>query len=164
MSVSHRMRRRVRLSAVNRMIPHGFSTDRTMFWVRRMARLAIASLLVACAVAPSFGCSDDDEEGVATESVCPTTQTLTYANFGQAFFSTYCQSCHASTVTGAARNGAPDDHVFDQVEDIRLNTEHIDELAAGGPAAVNLVMPPAAPRPTEAERRQLGEWLACGAP
>src|SRR5262245_21740171 len=107
-----------------------------MMWVRRMARLAIASLLLACCVTPSLGCSDDGDEGVATESVCPATQTLTYANFGQAFFSTYCQSCHASTVTGAARNGAPDDHVFDQVEDIRLLSEHIDELAAAGPASV----------------------------
>ena len=33
-------------------------------------------------------------------------------------------------IMGAARKGALGDHVFDQVEDIRLNAEHIDELAA----------------------------------
>lgn len=102
--------------------------------------------------------------GTPTESVCPAIQTLTYANFGRGFLDTYCQSCHASTVTGAARNGAPADHVFDQIEDIRLLAEHVDELAAAGPAAINTAMPPKEPRPTEAARRQLGEWLACGAP
>jgi len=113
-----------------------------------------------------MGCGGDSHplEGTPTESVCPTVQTLTYANFGQSFFTTYCQTCHASTVTGAARKGAPADHVFDQVQDIQLLSEHIDEFAAAGPAAVNVVMPTEDPRPTETERRQLGEWLACGAP
>ena len=85
-------------------------------------------------------------------------------NFGQGFFGTYCQRCHASTVTGAARNGAPADHNFDQVEDIRLLADHIDELAAAGTTAVNTAMPPDGAKPSDAERRQLGEWLACGAP
>ena len=128
--------------------------------------MLVAGIAAAIAIS-SFGCGGDDHgtiEGVATESTCPSTQTLTYANFGQSFFGTYCQTCHASTVTGAARNGAPADHVFDQVEDIRLLGDHIDELAAAGPAAVNTEMPPMDPKPTEAQRRQLGEWLACGAP
>ena len=129
----------------------------------------LLSLLVPalCAVAMLAACDDDDHgdpTGTPTESVCPTTQTLTYANFGMGFFTTYCQRCHASTVTGAARQGAPADHVFDQVEDIRLLSEHIDELAGAGPAATNVVMPPDGQKPTEAERRQLGEWLVCGAP
>ena len=110
-------------------------------------------------------CEDEHEhEGVPTQSVCPTTQTLTYANFGQAFFNSYCQRCHAGTVMGAARMGAPADHTFDQIQDIQLLNDHIDEHAAAGPAGVNTEMPPSGPFPTEAERRQLGEWLACGAP
>ena len=60
--------------------------------------------------------------------------------------------------------GAPVDTTFDAVEDIRFHSHHIDELAAAGPAGVNTEMPPDAPTPTEAERLQLGEWLACGAP
>lgn len=125
-------------------------------------------MLAAGIAALSPACDDDDHdglvEGTPTESVCPTTQTLTYANFGQAFFDNYCQRCHASTVMGAARMNAPADHVFDEVADIRVLTAHIDELAAAGPAAVNTAMPPNGAAPTEAERRQLGEWLACGAP
>ena len=121
-------------------------------------------LCLAMAAAP-LACEDDHpHEGGPTESVCPTTQTLTYDNFGQAFFDGYCQRCHASTVTGAARMQAPADHVFDTVADIRVLATHIDDHAAAGPAGVNTEMPPNAPTPTEAERRQLGEWLACGAP
>ena len=41
---------------------------------------------------------------------------------------------------------------------------HIDENAAAGPAAINTVMPPEDPQPTQAQRYSLGEWLACGAP
>ena len=131
-------------------------------------RLGPIIVLVAGVAALPLACDDDHHhgtvEGTPTESTCPTTQTLTYANFGQAFFTSYCQRCHASAVTGLARMGAPADHVFDQVEDVRLLSDHIDELAAAGPASVNTQMPPDAPLPTEQERRQLGEWLACGAP
>jgi uncharacterized membrane protein len=131
--------------------------------LKRFGRTGV--LLLAMAAAP-LACDDDDhdEEGKPTASVCPTTQTLTYDTFGKAFFDGYCQRCHASTVPGAARMDAPADHVFDTVADIRVLATHIDELAAAGPASVNTEMPPNAPTPTEAERRQLGEWLACGAP
>jgi len=93
-------------------------------------------LCLAMAAAP-LACGGDDHphEGVPTESVCPTTQTLTYDNFGQAFFDGYCQRCHASTVTGAARMQAPADHVFDTVADIRVLATHIDDHAAAGPRA-----------------------------
>jgi uncharacterized membrane protein len=132
--------------------------------LKRFGRIGVLAAGIATL---SLGCDDDHNdggEGIPTGSVCPTTQTLTYANFGQAFFASYCQRCHASTVTGAARMGAPSDHTFDMVQDIQLLAEHIDELAAAGPDAVNTEMPPDGAKPTEAERRQLGEWLACGAP
>ena len=132
-----------------------------------MKRLGRMWLLAGAVAALPLACEDDndhDEGGVSTMSECPATQTLTYDNFGQAFFDTYCQSCHASTVMGAARMGAPADHVFDTVADIRVLAPHIDQFAAAGPTGVNTVMPPIAPRPTEGERHRLGEWLACGAP
>jgi uncharacterized membrane protein len=132
----------------------------------RLARFSITWLLASGMAVLPLACDDDhdDAEGIPTEAVCPTTQTLTYAGFGQTFFSTYCQRCHGSTVTGLARMGAPIDAAFDTVEDIRFHSPHIDEHAAAGPAAVNTEMPPDGAIPTEAERRQLGEWLACGAP
>jgi uncharacterized membrane protein len=130
------------------------------------ARCSITWLLAAGIAVLPLACDDDHHpvEGVATQSVCPDPPTLTYANFGQAFFTSYCQRCHASTVTGLARMGAPADHTFDTVAEIRALSDHIDELAAAGPAATNTEMPPDGAKPTQAQREQLGEWLACGAP
>lgn len=124
-----------------------------------MKSIAIALGLVAALSLAACG-----EHGEPTGSVCPPTQTLTYVNFGKSFMDTYCVDCHSSTKTGAARHGAPAFHDYDTVEGVRQTIEHIDEQAAAGPNAVNTLMPEDAPTPTEAERRQLGEWLACGAP
>jgi len=133
----------------------------------RPARFPITWLLAAGIAVLPLACEDDHDHatgGVSTESVCPTQQTLTYASFGQPFFTTYCQRCHASTVTDLARMGAPVNTTFDTVEDIRFHSHHIDELAAAGPAGTNTEMPPDGAMPNAAERLQLGEWLACGAP
>jgi uncharacterized membrane protein len=110
------------------------------------------------------GCGHDHpSSGAATKSTCPSGSSLTYQSFGKQFLQDFCGRCHASTVKGAARQGAPEDHTFDTVEQIADEKEHLDMSAAAGPAAVNTGMPPSNPMPTEAQRRQLGEWLACGA-
>jgi uncharacterized membrane protein len=77
----------------------------------------------------------------------------------------YCTRCHSTSLSGSARQGAPSDHNFDTLDAVHeTELEHIDEQAAAGPKAVNTAMPPSDPKPTEAERRSLGEWIACGAP
>lgn len=119
--------------------------------------------LLAGALLASVACHSH-EEGAATGATCPTTQTLTYANFGKAFMQTYCLQCHSTNAQGAARNGAPADHNFDLVADIRSLAEHIDMHAGSGPLATNTSMPDSGPMPTTDERRKLSEWLACGAP
>jgi uncharacterized membrane protein len=133
-----------------------------------LARVAaLAAVLLAPALTVTAGCGGDGgqaDKEKPSGATCPAAQTLTYANFGMAFFNQYCQRCHASTVTGAARNGAPDDHTFDTVTEIFVNKEHVDENAAAGPTVVNRIMPPSGVKPTDEERRKLGEWLACGAP
>ena len=133
---------------------------------RGIGRALAVAAVIAAAATTGASCDDDHDEvvGTPTGATCPTGSTLTYANFGRMFVDTYCQRCHASTVTGAARMDAPADHTFDMVQDIQLLADHMDELAGAGPDAVNTEMPPSAPIPTEAERRQLSEWLACGAP
>jgi uncharacterized membrane protein len=112
----------------------------------------------------TIGCGDHTHShaGVATQSVCPSSSALTYQSFGKQFFQDYCSRCHAASVTGAARQGAPDEQIFDTREQIVAESEHLDTTAAAGPAAANTSMPPSSPTPTEAQRRQLGEWLACG--
>jgi len=96
-----------------------------------------------------------DGPGDATGSVCPTDSTLTYATFGEPFVAKYCSSCH--------RAGGPETPTLSTIDQIRANSDVIDRSAAAGPKAVNSYMPENGSVP-EAERRQLGEWLACGAP
>jgi uncharacterized membrane protein len=104
---------------------------------------------------------DEDHEGTASGATCPPGSTLTYANFGQNFMSTYCTRCHSSALTGDMRQGAPADHNFDTLAGILKMADHIDEEAAAGPNGVNTGMPESDPKPSEEERRKLGEWLAC---
>ncbi|MEZ4450905.1 MAG: cytochrome c [Nannocystaceae bacterium] len=112
-----------------------------------------------------LACEDEDEDpGPPTGSTCPSDSTLTWDNFGEAFMTQYCTRCHSSSLHGADRQGAPSDHNFNTVELVREEIEHTDESAAAGPDATNTSMPIGAPTPTDEERRQLGEWLACGAP
>lgn len=103
----------------------------------------------------SLAACGGDGPGDATGSTCPSTQTLTYDNFGKQFFQANCLRCHASS--------GPESPKFDTVEQIRANASDIDRSAAAGPSAVNSYMPDGA-SVDEAERRKLGEWLACGAP
>jgi uncharacterized membrane protein len=131
-------------------------------------RWAVALLL--CVLSSS--CSSEDEgdpignqePGPSTGSTCPSQQTLTYENFGRGFLENYCTRCHSSELSGSARHGAPSGYDWDDIESVRSHSAIIDKMAAAGPDAVNMTMPPNAPRPTLEEREQLGEWLECGAP
>jgi hypothetical protein len=91
--------------------------------------------------------------GDPTGSTCPTGSTLTYENFGQSFFSSNCNRCHASTQSPH----------FNSQQEIQAELEEIDRAAASGPDATNTFMPEDRDI-AEADRKKLGEWLACGAP
>lgn len=93
--------------------------------------------------------------GDSTGSTCPSDSTLTYGNFGQSFMETNCLGCHSAHGKESPK--------FDTIEEIRASSSDIDRAAAAGPNAVNTYMPEGA-SVAEAERRKLGEWLACGAP
>lgn len=67
----------------------------------------------------------------------------------------HCLACHSAS--------GPESPKFDTIEQIRAAASDIDRSAAAGPNAVNTYMPDGA-SVDEAERRKLGEWLACGAP
>ncbi len=112
------------------------------------------------------GCGEDEEEifGPPTQSTCPQGSTVTYDNFGKAFMEQYCTRCHASTLSGSARNGAPKYHDYDTVGGVRSVSDHVDQTTASGPASTNTSMPPSGPLPSLDERTKLGQWLACGAP
>lgn len=124
---------------------------------RMLGSVIVFALTGACAAnTPLFG--------PPTESQCPADSTLTYTTFGQPFMQSFCTRCHSSKLKGPDRNGAPLLHDFDTLSGIQIFISHIDETSASGPAATNTSMPVGDPTPTQDDRRQLGEWLACGTP
>lgn len=140
---------------------------------KRRTALSFSFLIAAILLAAVSACGHDDDDdhhggalpqGVSTKATCPTPQTLTYANFGQSFMKNNCLRCHSTSVKGEARKGAPDDHNFDLVDDIRALANHIDQYAGSGPSGTNEIMPKDDPKPSTEDRRKLSEWLACGAP
>jgi len=96
--------------------------------------LAVTLFMFVKADSGGGGCCVHDESvlGPPTESTCPPSPTLTYASFGQPFMTKYCISCHASTLTGKARMGAPAYHDFDTQLGIQQVADHIDEAAGSG--------------------------------
>ena len=93
------------------------------------------------------------------QATCPPGGTkLTYANFGEQFFVTYCDSCHSAETS--LRKGAPEDYVFASRADI---VQHKDRVFARS-AGTNDSMPPGPDDPPIDERDKLAEWLVCGAP
>jgi mono/diheme cytochrome c family protein len=110
------------------------------------------AMVAAALLASSIGCSSSDRDQ-DTGATCPSTSTLTYGTFGKAFMDKYCVSCHGGSQS--PRLGT--------LPDVQGARSQIMAVAGGGPNAVNTYMPSGSPTPTEAERKQLGEWLACGA-
>src|SRR4051812_45114923 len=91
----------------------------------------LSMLLVGLAAFGVAACGSGP--GDATGSTCPTTQTLTYDNFGQAFMQTHCLACHSQS--------GPESPKLDTVEKVRANKDDVDKSAAAGPNAVNTYMP-----------------------
>lgn len=119
-----------------------------------LALLGATSLLVLA------GC----EGGQSTATTCPTDNTLTAQSFGNDFMSNYCVRCHSSSLAGLARQGAPQDVNLDTVEGVRAHSKDIDKNAGASATVTNTFMPPNGSAPSVEERRQLSQWLACGAP
>lgn len=115
-------------------------------------------LLSSLALLP--GCPEDEPAGEPTGAACD--PYLHYQLDIAPLMDRYCTGCHAEDVPLAKRNGAPGDHNFDSEQGLLDNADHVAEAAAAGPQASNRSMPPAGfPQPSDAERRLLGQWLAC---
>jgi uncharacterized membrane protein len=135
--------------------------------------LAVAAALASCGQARDTAASPASACPVLpTATACPANPTLTYANFGQSFFATFCLRCHSVNLTGDARNGATIGVNFDTLDGIRAHLCRIDDFAGKGPITTpnDKFMPFVEPQlnppeqfPTDGERSQLSQWLACGA-
>jgi len=116
-------------------------------------RSAEAFIAVATFFAAVTGCSADEVGlGDPTGSECPIDSTLTWQTFGQVFIEDNCARCHDSEGPRIVTQA-----------DVRANLDLIDRAAAAGPDATNTYMPEDRELSTT-ERKNLGEWLACGAP
>ena len=127
--------------------------------------VALGVLILGSQMGHGPGCCTEDIFGPPTETVCPPEgTTLTYENFGKPFMEKYCTECHDSNLRGEDRMGAPSFHDFDTLFGIKAVSDHIDMTTAAGPAGINRGMPQDDPKPTDAERYDLGLWIACGMP
>lgn len=120
----------------------------------------LASLFLSLSLGALVACGGGDS---STGSECPTTNPPTYDSFAKNFFDSYCTSCHASNKTGAMRGGAPSGLNYDTLAGIQRDLAGIDSEAAAGPNGTNTSMPEGLPKPTQAEREMLGQFLACEA-
>lgn len=88
---------------------------------------------------------------------------LTYENFAENFFKSYCLRCHSATLVGdAARNDAPVGINYDTIEGVREFATRI-RLRAGQLGDMPPLLAPV-PKPSAAERRTLIQWIDCGTP
>jgi hypothetical protein len=97
---------------------------------------------------------------------CPKDSPLTFRSFGDGFLRTWCTGCHSSALAADERQGAPDDVNFDRGALYRPHAQAVYEravLEAAKHGASASPMPPAG-GVTEADRRRLAEWIACGSP
>lgn len=104
--------------------------------------------LLALALLASLAACDDSTGIVAADIACPTPQTLTYANYGQAVIEAECLDCHATK----------ERPFLDTQARVQQNANKIIEEAVYHSAM------PEDGSMTNAERIQLGQWLTCGAP
>ncbi len=97
---------------------------------------------------------DTGETADTGGDICDDVPVVTYANFGSSFITHNCQGCHASTSQN--RNGAPQDVIFDSVDEVWGWSDRILERTTGDDPS----MPPMG-GPDDDERTKLGWWLRC---
>ncbi len=139
--------------------------------VRSIFVASTVLLLVGLSACGGGGDGERELELTPSGALCPAGSPLRYddgsatvdGTFGKNFFAAHCLDCHSASRVGEDRHGAPADHNFDTVQEIRAMAAHIDGVAAAGPIAINRLMPPTR-GVSDAERFRLGEWLKCGAP
>jgi uncharacterized membrane protein len=83
----------------------------------------------------------------------------TWGSYASGFFTMYCTRCHATTLSGAARNGAPDGYNWDDEATVSAHLAEIRDAVG-----VENFMPFNPPDPTCAERKRIVRWIDADAP
>lgn len=113
----------------------------------------LVALWTAVAVLPlPGGCGDGPGPDCATV-------TTVWEGDAEAFFATYCATCHSQSLAGDDRQDAP----------VSVNFDSYSDIVGVGPgyvrAQIEGPMPPAGdPQPGDGERARIIDWLDCGAP
>jgi hypothetical protein len=133
--------------------------------VRLLSRLSALSLLQA--IACDVHVHDHDHATSGASCSASDAPSDTWQTFASTFAATYCTPCHAATLSGSERQGAPEGQDLDSLDAARaVGAAHLDAMAGAGPLGVHTAMPPSSfsPQPTLAERERFARWLACGLP
>jgi uncharacterized membrane protein len=88
---------------------------------------------------------------------CEGAPLVTYNNFGKGFMTRECQVCHAQSVTGETRLGAPKEFFYDTPERVWEDADLILLSSTGN----DPIMPPSDGVFSE-DRLRLEIWLRCG--
>ena len=97
------------------------------------------------------GCGDDG--GVE----CNTPASVTYEGHIQSFLTSFCTRCHSSSLSGTARNGAPDNRDYDTFAGIKEVAELANvRIQRGG-------MPPSGTKPEACSKALFKAWVDQGA-
>lgn len=119
----------------------------------RRAAVGVALFIVLAA-----GCGDKDEpsalSGDATAAMCG---EAAWSAGVQPLVSNNCTGCHATTLTGAARSGAPASVNFDSYAEAVANAERGNARLGAG------TMPPSGGL-ADADRALFQSWLTAGTP
>lgn len=83
----------------------------------------------------------------------------TWSNYAQGFFQMWCTRCHSSTLSGAARNGAPDGYNWDEQATVNGHLAEIRDAVG-----VSNFMPFTPPDPSCDDRRRIVRWIDADAP
>jgi uncharacterized membrane protein len=127
---------------------------------RRLVRLLTVAWIGGALL---VGCGDDGpaptpDEMENPQPDCTKITPPTYEQLLQGTLS-HCVVCHSSTLTGDARNGAPDGVNFDSYDAAKLVVQQAYGMVKGH------YMPyPDGKGITNAERNRFYEWALCGTP
>ena len=114
------------------------------------------AFIIAALTAGAFTACTPPEE--IQDHPCPPNMPLTYDNWGKSYLDANCNSCHSAD--DGSRHGAPGAIRFDTLDDVHTHSDRIFVRAA----ASNTTMPPGPKDPPADQRKDLADWLACGAP
>lgn len=121
------------------------------------ALVALGMLLGAAAIPSAAGCGGGSSSTSGNQSVCPPNSTAAQER-GFDLVADKCRNCHDSSLSGAARNGAPAGKDYDKQSVVTATADAISNRLASTAAP----MPPDGKLPAN-EISDIETWIDCGA-